>query len=123
MDVSSSMYLDPTAAIRNSANADLSLPLASGNGSQDVGQNFESLFVSMLLKEMRQTSSEDGLFAGDTSDVYGGLFDMFLGQHIAAGGGFGIAELVNSQLKPASSDKDVATLAGKPSQLTPATGD
>lgn len=64
----------------------------------DLGAQFESLFVSMMLKEMRQTVSEDGLFAGDSSDTYGGLFDMFLGQHMAQGSPLGIGRLIESQL-------------------------
>ena len=66
--------------------------------SEDLGAEFESLFVSLMLKEMRQTASEDGLFAGDSSDTYGGLFDMFLGQHIAQGSPLGIGKLIESQL-------------------------
>lgn len=113
MEISSSLYLDPTASL-GGVGGDTSSPLASIDGSQDVGQHFESLFVSMLLKEMRQTSSEEGMFAGDTSDVYGGLFDMFLGQHIASQKAFGIADLINSQVKPA------AEVSPAPATTTPA---
>ena len=99
MEISSSMMLDASAPFREGGG----LPVVPGaDPSLDVGQQFESVFVSMLLKEMRATSSEDGLFAGDNADVYGGMFDMFLGQHIASQGAFGIAELLNSQLTPAS---------------------
>ncbi|WP_437192234.1 rod-binding protein [Planctomicrobium sp. SH527] len=60
-----------------------------------LAKQFESLFVSMLVKEMRQSSgSEDGLFPGDSSDTYGGMFDMFMGQHIAENGGIGMAESI-----------------------------
>jgi Rod binding domain-containing protein len=71
-------------------------PLAAADA--DLGSQFESLFVSMMLKEMRQTVSEDGLFAGDSSDTYGGLFDMFLGQHMAQGSPLGIGKLIEAQL-------------------------
>jgi flagellar protein FlgJ len=71
-------------------------PLAGSDA--DLGAQFESLFVSLMLKEMRQTVSEDGLFAGDASDTYGGLFDMFLGQHMAQGSPLGIGRLIEAQL-------------------------
>jgi Rod binding domain-containing protein len=71
---------------------------AGAGGTENVGEQFESLFVSMMLNEMRQSMSEDGLFAGDSSDVYGGLFDMFLGQHIATQGAFGISDLVKENV-------------------------
>ena len=63
-----------------------------------VAADFESLFVSMILKEMRQTLQPDTLFGSDTSDAYGGLFDHYLSQHIVEAGGFGIANMVRQHL-------------------------
>ena len=63
-----------------------------------VAADFESLFVSMTLKEMRQTLQPETLFGSDTSDAYGGLFDLYLGQHIVEAGGFGIANMVRQYL-------------------------
>lgn len=100
MNVNSSMLLDAAAPFRGSAGSGISAPSLDATGTQDVGKQFESLFVSMLLKEMRQSSSEDGMFAGDSADVYGGLFDTFLGQHIASQSTLGIADLVNQQISP-----------------------
>ena len=59
-------------------------------------KDFEGLFLSMMIKEMRQTSSGDGLFSGDTSDTYGGMFDMFLGNELAAGKGLGLESVFRS---------------------------
>lgn len=67
-----------------------------------AGQEFEALFFSMMLKEMRKSiSSEEGagLFAGEGSDTYGGMFDTFIGQHMASGGPLGIANTVESYLQ------------------------
>ena len=63
-----------------------------------VAIGFESMFASLVLKEMRQTLDSDTMFAGDAGDVYGGMFDMYMGQHIAATGGLGIAAAVRRQL-------------------------
>ncbi|MEO1983548.1 MAG: rod-binding protein, partial [Fuerstiella sp.] len=57
-----------------------------------VAREFESVFVSMMLKTMRQSMSKD-MFAGDDSDTFGGMFDAFMGQHIAENGGIGMAKL------------------------------
>ena len=100
MNISSSMFLDPAGPFRDASAAGSPNPLMGIPGSEDVGQQFESLFVSMLLKEMRATSSEDGMFAGDSADVYGGLFDTFLGQHVASQGALGIADMINRQISP-----------------------
>ncbi len=120
MEVNSSMLLDAAGPFRtaDAATGSLSLP---GAGGQDVGEQFESLFVSMMLKEMRQSMSEDGMFAGDNSDVYGGLFDMFLGQHIASQGAFGISDLVKQNITPPS--EPAATMPVEVAAPTEATAD
>ena len=59
-------------------------------------KDFEGLFLSMMIKELRQTSSGDGLFPGDASDTYGGMFDMFLGKELAEGKGLGLESMFRS---------------------------
>lgn len=76
----------------------LALHHASPRRIAQVASDFESMFVSLMLKEMRQTLEPGTMFGQDTSDAYGGLFDMYMGQHIAKAGGFGIAELVKQNL-------------------------
>ena len=66
---------------------------------QQTAVEFESLFVSLLLKEMRQSLDGDGLFAGDQSDAYGGLFDMFLGRELGRTGSFGVSRMVAQYLQ------------------------
>jgi|SRR5579875_1173321 Rod binding domain-containing protein len=67
---------------------------------QDAAQGFESVFLSMLLKEMRQTLEPGSLFSNDSSDIYGGLFDQFMAQHLAQGKGMGLAQALMKQLEP-----------------------
>ena len=67
---------------------------------KDAAQGFESVFLSMLLKEMRQTLEPGGLFGHDNSDIYGSLFDQFMGQHLAQGKGMGLAQALIRQLEP-----------------------
>ncbi len=79
----------------------LGLRLGGKGSVEQAARGFESMFVSMMLKEMRQTLDEDGLFGGNTGDVYGGLFDLYLGQHLADAGGLGIAAMVRRQMESA----------------------
>lgn len=83
-----------------------------------LGKEFESLFISLMLKEMRNSfeSSEGGLFgSGDSSDTFGGMFDMFMGQHLSEASPLGIADAVerftrqqlNMDVKPIQSKTDV----------------
>jgi peptidoglycan hydrolase FlgJ len=78
------------------------MPTGSGAGRiEQTGQQFEALFLSLLLKEMRQTLESDGLFPGDPGDIQGGLFDLYLGKHMAESGGVGLADSLNRILKTA----------------------
>jgi len=67
-----------------------------------TAKDFEATFLSLLLKEMRQTLDTEGgggLFAGDTGDVQGGLFDLYLGKHLADAGRVGFAPAIERQLR------------------------
>ena len=79
-----------------------------------TAKDFEATFLSLLLKEMRQTLDTEGgggLFAGDTGDVQGGLFDLYLGQHLAAAGGVGFAPAIERQLRYTKNALPVASPA------------
>ena len=64
-----------------------------------VATSFESLFLAQLIKEMRQTLEPGTLFGSDGGDIRGGLFDVYLGQHLAQAGGLGIAAMVKQHLE------------------------
>jgi Rod binding domain-containing protein len=84
------------------------LPLtrsADPRSPEAVGVKFESMFLSQILKEMRETLEPDGLFGEDHGDVYGGLFDLFLGQHLAQAGGLGLARIVKHHLETTKKDE------------------
>lgn len=61
---------------------------------ESVGKEFEGVFLSLMLKEMRNTLQDGGFFGEDTSDTYGGMFDMFIGQDLATSSPLGIAKLM-----------------------------
>jgi Rod binding domain-containing protein len=77
---------------------------ASRNGDlrrvEEVARGFESLFFAQMVKQMRETLEPGTLFDGDHGDVFGGLFDQFLGEHLARSGALGIAAMVRKQLAP-----------------------
>lgn len=80
-------------------------------------KDFEATFLGMLLKEMRQTLDADGgggLFAGDSGDVQGGLFDLFLGKHLADAGGVGIASALARNWRYTTNDRDPLPPAAGP---------
>jgi flagellar protein FlgJ len=77
-------------------------PKAAEARVREMAEEFEAHLLGMLLKEMRQTLDEDGggFFPGDTGDVQGGLFDMFLSRHLADAGGVGLAAALVRQMTP-----------------------
>jgi Rod binding domain-containing protein len=80
---------------------------AAGAASREafVARQFEALILTTLISQMRQASSEDGLFPGDRSDTFGGMFDQFLADHIAQSGGLGLAESLGGTLgRPGPTD-------------------
>lgn len=80
---------DPSGLVNHSAVQD-----AAQEQQAEVADAFESVFISMLVKQMRQTTGDEGLFAGDNSDTFGGMFDMFMGQHLAKASNIGIDKMI-----------------------------
>ncbi len=96
----------PVSTWSTAQDPEMLLSQAKGGGAKSldaVATGFESMFMSLVLKEMRQTLGPDGLFGNDSSDIYGGLFDLYLGQHLAQSGGFGLAQALKRQLGSAQS--------------------
>lgn len=74
--------------------------MRSPDEMQKAANDFESVFVSLMLKEMRNTldSENGGLFAGEGSDTFGSMFDMFMGKHIAASKPLGIGNAIETYM-------------------------
>ena len=68
---------------------------------KELGTEFEGVFMSMLLKEMRN-SLDEGFFGGEGSDSFGGMFDLFIGQHMAQTNAIGISDMLVQQYTKAS---------------------
>ena len=62
----------------------------SGPSLESALQDFEAIFVSMLLKEMRNSVGKS-FFGDDKADALGGMFDMILGEELSRNGGMGIS--------------------------------
>jgi flagellar protein FlgJ len=61
---------------------------------------FESIFLTYLLKSMRNTLTEDGLLGNSNeSKIFNAMFDENLALGIATGGGVGLGAMLFEQLK------------------------
>lgn len=86
---------------------------------EDAASEFESVFLSLMLKEMRNTldSDEGGLFGGDGSDTYGGMFDMFMGQHLSESRPLGIGDAIKTHLEELSGDMEALVRESKATEI------
>ena len=76
--------------------------LRDNSSPELAAEKIESMFAAMLIKTLRQTLGEEGLFPGDKSDALGALFDQYLGDEIARGRGLGLATSLVVDAKLAS---------------------
>jgi flagellar protein FlgJ len=63
-----------------------------------AAQQFEALFLQMVLKSMRDASPRDGLFDSEQTRMYESLLDQQLAHVMSAKGGTGLAALIEKQL-------------------------
>jgi flagellar protein FlgJ len=76
-----------------------------------VARQFESLFVQMMVKQMRQASFGGGIFDSDRTRFYQDMYDQQLALHLSQRGGIGLSEVMNRQLG-GESETQAPTLGG-----------
>ena len=76
-----------------------------------VARQFESLFVQMMVKQMRQASFGGGIFDSDRTRFYQDMYDQQLAVHLSEQGGIGLSEVMTRQLG-GKSEKPPVVLGG-----------
>ena len=92
-----SLALDPRGLekLRSDAGA------APEKAVRDAARQFETLFVNMLLKSMRDATPQDGIMDSDQTRMYTGMLDQQLAQAMSARG-VGLADVMVKQLSKGS---------------------
>lgn len=67
-------------------------------GLKEAAQQFESMFLQMVLKSMRDATPSDGLFDSDATRFYTGILDQQMSQQLGATGQLGFAAMIEAQL-------------------------
>jgi len=87
--------------------------LSSRANLQKAGEKFESVFINMMLKSMRQAKLGDGLFDSKDSDTFRDMQDQRVAESMAAHQPIGIGKAMTdylartqTALQPASPDGD-----------------
>ena len=109
--------------------ADISTSLAAGTQGLDklraqakqapaqalkgVAQQFESVFLNMMLKSMREATPQDGMFDSEQTKMFTGMLDQQLAQSLSTKG-VGLADIIAKQLGPALNSGDVTPSAKLP---------
>jgi len=72
----------------------------------EVAKQFESLFVQMAMKSMRQAGApqESGLIDNEQSRFYRDMYDQQMALHLAKSGGLGLAKPLEKQLGGAAAN-------------------
>lgn len=70
----------------------------SPDAIKQVAKQFESLFIQMMLKSMRDSVEEGGLFNSKQEQMYRDMFDKQLSLNMANGDGIGLAKVIERQL-------------------------
>ena len=62
---------------------------------RNTAQEFEGMFLGMLMKAMRSTVGKGGLFKeGSDTQMYREMFDEEVGRAMAKAGGIGLAQMI-----------------------------
>lgn len=79
---------------------------------KEVAKQFESVFLGMMLKSMRQAKLADGAMDNKQSEFYRDMYDQQMSIHLAGEPGVGLADLIARQLSPKQKNDDEELQAG-----------
>lgn len=80
---------------------------------KEVAKQFESVFLTMVLKGMRQAKLADGVLDNKQSEFYRDMYDQQMAVNLAGEPGIGLADLIAQQLSPKQkTDEDEKLQAG-----------
>ena len=72
--------------------------LKPNEAAAEVAQQFESIFIELMMKSMRDATPKDSLFNSDQMEAYQDIFDKQLALDMSTSGGLGIAEIIEQQI-------------------------
>ena len=73
---------------------------------KEVAKQFESVFLNMVLKSMREAKLADSVMDSKQSEFYRDMYDQQMALHLAGKPGVGLADLIVKQLTPKQKSED-----------------
>ncbi|MEN3112157.1 flagellar assembly peptidoglycan hydrolase FlgJ [Uliginosibacterium paludis] len=87
----------------------------SPEANKAVAKQFEAMFMQIVMKSMRDSVPDDGIFGSESTKFYQSLADQQLVMQMAQKGGLGLAEVIERQLNgSASARPPIYDLKGPP---------
>ena len=65
----------------------------------EVAEQFESIFINMMMKSMREATQRSGLLDSQAGRLYESMFDQQISSVMAKRGVFGVADALQAQIK------------------------
>lgn len=121
MNTSSTM-LPESLALNPQSLDNLRLQAKQENGKEAVraaAQQFESYFLQMMLRTMRQTLSQDGPFDSQETRMFSEMFDQQVAQSISQSKGLGLADMLVQQVQLSLEAEQGIKAAPRPYDLPP----
>lgn len=86
---------------------------------QKVSRDFESIFLTYMLKQMRKTVPDDPIMGNSNAkDIFYEMYDESLSNELARAGGIGLGAMIYKQLSAAeNAKKALPPIEIKPSQI------
>lgn len=104
-DAASSAVTSNIFDVKNLAALQRQVKAGDPAGNKAVARQFESFFLQMVLKAMRDATPAEGLFNSDQTRMYESLLDQQLAQVIGGGKrGTGLAAMIEAQLARRNED-------------------
>jgi flagellar protein FlgJ len=73
-----------------------------GAALQETAQQFEAMFLQMVMKSMRATVTKSDLFNSQSMETYEAMYDRELATVMARRGGIGLSQVLTQQLDPSA---------------------
>ncbi len=90
--------------------------------AHEIGQQFEAMFVQMMLKSMREASPRSGFMQSQALDTYREMYDKEISIHLGRRGVLGIGEVLTKAMQNTQSKLAKAGDLIKPPGMTVGSG-
>ena len=85
---------------------------------KEAAQQFESVFLNMMLKSMREATPQDGMLDSDQTRMFTGMLDQQLAQSMASRG-VGLADIMVRQLRGQMAEDPIQKTGAQPLSAAP----